>query len=224
MNDENRPNQLSMEQIKESARKLVRAGQDVRAQLHELTVRALTQRQLAEQEIKQVLGAITEGVSLGTTERAEEVRAAMGDALNGIDDALTNAAEAMQLALGEASSHAKDFAEQDLKQGLEELKKLEQMFLETVSRVSESASGLVKQEFSALTEHARRTGTSTGGRVKAVTEDLTNRLRATAQVAGDAGKRAAHEVGARVATMASSKLADIAAKLRQKAEALKQNK
>jgi hypothetical protein len=213
-------NRLFLDQIKDSARKLVHAGQDVRNQLHELTVKALTRGRLAEQEIREVLEAVTEGVSLGATQRAEELRAAMGDALGGIDDALANAAEAMRQALSEAGSHTRDFAEGDLKQGLDELKRLEQMFLETLSYVAEGASGLVRQEFTALTGQARQTGTGTGERVKAVTRELAGRLRATAHEAGDA----AIQISARAAMVASGKLADIATRIQRKADALKQDK
>jgi hypothetical protein len=212
---------FSVDEIRSSAQELLRSGQDVRARLHDLTVRALTRRDLAEKEIREVLGAITEGVSLGAAQRTDEVRAAISDAMGGMDDALGHAAEAMQLALGEVSSHAQDFAEHDLKQSLDELRKLEAMFLETVSRVAQNASGMVKQEMTAMAEHASRTGTGTGERVKAVAEELGNRLRSTAQGAGDAGKRAAREVGSRVALLASRKLADIAAKIEEKAQALR---
>lgn len=215
-------NEFSPEDIKEKARELLRSGEQVREQLQELTVKSLTQRQLAEQEIREVLGAITEGISLGAAERAEEVRMALGNALQGMDDALKHAAEAMQLALGEASAHAQDFAEQDFKQGLSELNKLEGMFLETVSRVAQDASGLVRQEMIALAEHARRTGTGTGERVSVVVEDLGNRLRATAQQAGDASKYAAREISSRAASLASHKLSEIATRLSEKAEQLKQ--
>jgi hypothetical protein len=213
---------FSVDEVKNAARELVRVGKDVREKLHELTVRALTQRQLAEQEIREVLDAITEGVSLGAAERTEEVRAALGDALTGMDDALSHAAEAMQLALGEASSHAQDFAEQDIKQSISELKQLEEMLLDTVTRVSKGASGLVQQEMTALVEHARRTGTGTGERVKLVAEDVGNRLRATAQQASQAGLLAAREISSRVALLASRKLAEAAQRLEQKAQSLKQ--
>jgi hypothetical protein len=215
---------FSMEEIRSSAQELLHSGQDVRARLHDLTVRALTRRDLAEKEIREVLGAITEGVSLGAAQRAEEVRASISDAMGGMDDALEHAAEAMHLALGEVSSHTQDFAEHDLKQSLDELRRLEAMFLETVSRVAQEAHGLVNQEMTAMAEHARRTGTGTGERVKAVAEELANRLRSTAQEAGDAGKRAAREVGSRVALLASRKLADIAAKIEEKALAIKSEK
>lgn len=218
MNDEQR---FSLEEIKEKARGLLRSGENIREKLHDLTVEALTQRQLAEQEIREVLGAITEGISRGATERTEEVRAALGSALGGMDDALEHAAEAMQLALGEVSSHAQEFAEQDLRQSLGDLKKLEDMFLETVSHVAQEATGLVRQEMTALAEHARRTGTGTGERVREVAEEFGSRLRATAQQASDAGLHAAREIGSRVALLASRKLAGIAEKIEQKAQALK---
>jgi hypothetical protein len=213
---------FSVDEIKSAAQQLVRAGQDVRAKLQELTVKALTQRQLAEKEIKEVLAAIAEGVSLGAAERADEVRLALGDALNGMDDAIGHAAEAMQLAWGEVHSQAKDFAEQDLNQGINELKNLEKIFLETVGRVGQGASGLVKQEMLLLTEHARHSGTGTGERVRAVAEELGNRLRATVRQAGDAGNNAAREISVRVATLASRKLTEIAVRIADKAELLKQ--
>jgi hypothetical protein len=219
MNDDT---EFSLDVIKDKARNLLRSGESVRDKLHELTVEALTQRQLAEQEIREVLGAITEGVSLGAAERAEEVRSALGSALRGVDDALGHAAEAMQLALDEVSDQAQDFAEQDLRKGLGDLKKLEDMFLETVSHVAQEATGLVRQEMTALAEHARRTGTGTGERVKEVAEDFGNRLRATAQQASDAGIHAAREIGSRVALLASRKLVEVAEKIEQKAQALKE--
>lgn len=218
MNDKT---EFSLEEIKATARGLVSAGRDVRKKLDELTVQALTQRDLAEQQVREVLAAITEGVSQGAAERADEMRAALTDALHGMDDALEHAAEAMHLALGEANSRAQDFAQQDVKQGLSELKNLEELFLETVGHVAQGANALVRQEMTALVEHARRTGTGTGERVRTVVEDLGNHLRATAQEAGDASKRAALEISSRVASLASRKLSEIAARIAEKAEQLK---
>lgn len=212
---------FSLDEIKTAAQRLVSAGQDVRKQLDALTVRALTQRDLAEKEVREVLAAIAEGVSLGASSRADEVREALADALRGMDDALVHAAEAMHLALGEAVSQAQEFAEQDLKQGMSELKNLEALFLETVEHVAEGASQLVRQEMNALVAHARNTGTGTGERIGTVTEELGNRLRSVAHEASGAGKRAAREVGARVAALASRKLSEAAERLARKADDLK---
>lgn len=215
-------NSFSLEEIKATARRLVSAGEDVRKKLDALTVQALAQRDLAELHVREVLAAITEGVSLGAAERADEMRAALTDALHGMDDALQHAAEAMHLALGEANSRAQEFAQQDVKQGLSELKNMEEMFLDTVSDVALSANDLVRQEMTALVEHARRSGTGTGERVRTVTQDMGNRLRATAHEAGDAGKRAVLEISSRVASLASRKLSEIADRIAKKAEELKQ--
>lgn len=213
---------MTLEEIKAAAGRLVQAGGEVREKLRALTVQALTQRDLAEREIREVLGAITEGVSLGASQRADEVKAALTDALHGVDDALSHAAEAMQLAIDEVASDAREFGSNDLQQGLDDLKKLEATFLEIVGRVAESASGLVKQEMAAIAEHGKRIGTDTGARVKAVSDDLGNRVRAAAHEAADAGKQAARVIGARVAGMASRKLGEIAVRLNEKAEQLKQ--
>lgn len=213
---------LTLEEIREAARRLVQSGETVRAQLQELTVRALTQRDLAEREIRDVLHAITEGVSLGAEQRAAEVRAALADALHGMDDALGHAAEAMQLALREVAADARKFGDGDLQQGLNDLRKLEEMLLDTMSQVATGAGDLVKQEMTAIVEHSRRIGTDTGSRVRAVSEDLGNRVRSAVHDAASAGKSAAREVSARLAAISSRKLAEISSRLAAKAESLKQ--
>ena len=213
---------LTLEEIKAAASRLVQAGGEVREKLRELTMQALTQGELAEREIREVLNAITEGVSLGAALRTDQVKSALTDALHGMDDALSQAAEAMQLAIKEVASDAREFGERDLQQGLHDLKKLEATFLEVIGRVAERANGLVKQEMTAIAEHSRRIGTDTGERVKAVAEDLGNCVRSAAHDAAVVGKSAAREVGARVASMASRKLGEIAARLSEKAEQLKQ--
>jgi hypothetical protein len=55
-----------------------------------------------------------------------------------------------------------------------------------------------------------------------VAEDLGARVRSAAHDAADAGKQAAREVGARVASMASRKLGEMAVRIGEKAEQLKQ--
>lgn len=212
---------LTLDEMRSAAEKLVQAGGEVREKLRELTLRALTQGELAENEIRAVLGAIAEGVGQGAGQRVDAVKDALGDALQGMDDALSHAAEAMQLAISEVASDLKAFREQDLQQGLTDLKGLESVFLEVVGRVADSAGGVVKQEMNAVVEHGRRIGTDTGGRVKAVAEDLGQRIRHAAHDAAEAGKGAAKEAVARVAVKAGQKLGDIAARLAEKAEQLK---
>ncbi len=215
---------LTMDELRTTAGKLVQTGVEVREKVRELTLRALTQGELAESEIREVLGAIVEGVSQGAGQRADAVKGALGDALQGMDDALLHAAEAMQLAISEVVSDVKTFHEQDLQQGLKDLKGLESAFLEIVGRVAESAGGLVRQEMNAVAEHGRRIGTDTGGRVRAVADDLGQRIRLAAQEAAGASKDAVREVAARVAAKASKKLGEIAARMAEKAEQLKQGK
>lgn len=214
---------LSLEELKNAASRLVAAGESVREKLNDLTVEALARRDLAEQEIREVLTAITEGVSLGAAQRTEQVKIALTDALQGVDDALGHAAEAMQLTIGEVSSDLKAFNETELQQGLQELKRLEGLFIETVSKVASGASGLVQQEMAAIAEHGRRIGTDTGERVRKVTDDLTQRIRDAAQGAASSGKKAALEVSARVAERAGYKLGELAARLTEKAREMRKD-
>lgn len=213
---------LTLDEIRETAARLVRGGVEVREKLRALTLQALTQGELAEREIRGVLDAITEGVSVGAGQRVDEVKGALGDALHGMDDAMLHAAEAMHLAISEVASDVQAYASQDLQQGLTDLKKLEELFLETVTRVAEGAGDLVKQEMRSIAEHGKNIGTDTGGRVKTVAEGLAQKVRGVARDAAGAGKDAAREVSARVAVMASKKLGEVATRLAEKAEQLKQ--
>lgn len=213
---------LSLEDVKAAASRLIESGEEIRQKLGDLTVRALAERDLAEQQISDVLSAITEGVSLGAAKRTDQVKTALTDALHGVDDALSHAAEAMQLTLGEVAGDIKTFSEEEVQQGLGELKRLEGVFVDTVSRVANSASGLVQQEMTAIAEHGRRMGTDTGERVRQVADDLSHRVRIAAQEATESGKQAALEVSARVAEKAGYKLGEIAAKLTEKARSLRQ--
>jgi hypothetical protein len=212
---------LSLEEIKAAASQLVEAGADVRQKLSELTVRALAERDLAEQQIRDVLSAITEGVSIGAAQRTDQVKTALTDALHGVDDALSHAAEAMQLTIGEVSGDIKAFNETEVQQGLSELKRLEAVFLETVSRVASNANGLVQQEMTAIVEHGRRIGTDTGARVRKVADDLGNRVRTAAHDAAANGKQAALIISSRITEKAGLKLGEVAAKLTEKAREMR---
>lgn len=214
---------LSLAEIKSAASKLVEAGDDVREKLNDLTVRALAERDLAEQQIREVLSAITEGVSLGAGKRTDQVKMALTDALHGIDDALSHAAKAMQLTIGEVTGDLQTFNEMEVQQGLSELKRLEHLFIETVSNVASGANGLVQQEMTSIAEHGRRIGTDTGERVRQIVDDLGNRVRSATHAATANGKQAALDITSRIAEKAGYKLGEIAMHLTEKAREIRKH-
>lgn len=220
---ESNPNMLSTEEIKQAASASVEEGVDIRAKVRDLTLRALKTRKLSIEDIRPVINAVTEGISVGAAKHAGEVKSALSEGLAGMDEALTKAAEATRLALEQLTSHAKDFSESELDWALVNLKRLEEEFLDTVSTVADSAAGKIKQELKDLVVHARRAGTDTGAKVTETVNALGNKVSATLKEGQSASKDAAREMSARLAALAGGILSGMADALHEQAEKLKKN-
>lgn len=209
---------LSTQEITTAASTSVQQDGDIRARVRDLTLRGLQHRRLEMAEVREVVQAVAEGVSLGLEHRAGEVRQALTEALSGLDDALAKTAQATHLALQELLSQGKDFTEQDLKRALEDLKITEQAFLDTLGQVADAAGSKIKQELKDAVEHVRRSGTDTGASVKTTLNELGNRLSSTLQAGKSTGQEAAQTVSSRLAALASGILAGMAEALREKSE------
>lgn len=215
---ENTSPKLSTEEIKSAAVESVQQETDIRAKVRDLTLRAIQSRRLDAAGVKEVVRAVTEGISIGAEKRGGEIRMALSEAISGLDEALQKSAQATRLALQQLTSQSKDFTDHDLKQALDNLKKMEEDFLSTVSQVADGAGAKVKQELKDLAEHARRAGTDTGASIAATVNELGNRLSATLAGGKAAGQEAAHAFTARIAALASGILAGMADALHEKSE------
>lgn len=209
---------LTPQEVSHAASISMQQDGDIRTRVRDLTLRALQNRQLEAAEIRAVVRAVGEGVSLGAEHRVGEVKQALSAALSGLDDALVKAAQATQLALRELISQGKDFTDQDLKQALEDLKITEQAFLDTLAEVADSAGSKARQEFKDAVEHARRSGTEMGASVRTILTELGGRLSATLQAGKSSGQEASRTVSVRLAAIASGILGGMAETLREKSE------
>jgi len=207
--------EISDEAIKSSASETVDRGLDVREQVRDLTLRALTNRGLYPEEVRQVIRAATEGIALGAGKRGGDARAAVADALKGLDEAIMKAAEAGRLALEELTSRSRDFSETELKQALANMKRIEEDFLSTVAQVGESAKPVVKGQFRDVLSHMRRSGTDTGVKVASTMNEFTQRMARTYIDTQIAGLEAAKEMSTRWAEVTSGFLAGLSEALRQ---------
>ncbi len=221
--NENDPNRLSPEEIREAVSVSVEEGVDIREKVRNLTLQALKTRKLSAEEIKPVINAVTAGISLGASRHAGEVKSALSEGLAGLDEALTKAAEATRLALQQLTSQARDFSESDLSWALVNLKRMEEEFLEGVGEAAETATGRIKLEMKDLVSHARRTGTDTGHKVAETMSALGTKVSATFQESKATGKETAREMSVRLASLTSGILAGMADALHEKAEKLKKS-
>lgn len=209
---------LSLTGIKAEASKSVQQDSEVRPKVRDLTLHGLSRYGLEPERIKEVVKAVMEGISEGLDKRAGEIAPALSEAIAGLDEALKKSAQATQLALEELTSHGKEFADQDLKLALDNLKKTEHEFLSIMGQVTNAAGGKVKQAMKELAGHVQRAGTDTGRMVSATLGQFSNRVGATLQDATAAGTKAARNTAEVLARRTSEILAGWSEALREKSE------
>lgn len=210
------PQELSDERLRESAGESVRKGNDIRARVHDLTLLALRSRRFDRREIREVVRAISEGITLGADQSRTDMRQSLSEAFRGLDEALRKSSEAGQSALRQLVAAGRGFSDQELKQALANIRKLEDDFLSTVGQVAEAANERVRPELREILEGARRTGTETGKQVAGIMTEFAQRFSAASIDVTLSGLEAASEFGARFAQVASGVLAGIADALRER--------
>ena len=111
--------------------------------VRDLTLKALQQRELTLEQIGKVLRSITEGATLGGQARDED-RQALSDTIAGMDDALLKAVHASNVALHRLTAKDTGYEDSNLKQALDELEKLDDEYLQSIAKATDSASEKIK--------------------------------------------------------------------------------
>jgi hypothetical protein len=184
-----------MGDIGERAQEIASEAKDVRTRVRELVSRAAgdgrkTLRELGE-DAREILRGATEGVGEVAREHRGEV---LGEVIDGVSDGLTSAANATRLALEEAEGRGEQFAEEDLRRTMDDLRSLETMFVDTVRNLSTSARDSAWGEVKDAASHARRAGESMRPSIQSALEAATRhpvRLAGEAATAGAAVTRRA---------------------------------
>ncbi len=209
------PQPPSEERIRDAASETIAQGVDIRERVHDLTLAALKDRRFDRRGIQDVIRAVTQGVAIGADRDRVDIRQTMSEALAGLDKALRTSAEAGQVALRELASTGRDFSDNDLKQALANLRKLEEDFFSTVGQVADAASERARPELREALAAARRSGTETGRQVASVMSEFAHRFSVASLDATVAGLEMASTFGARFAELASGVLSGLADVLRE---------
>ncbi len=141
--------------LKSLASQSIKQGSDVRAAVRNLTLKALQQRELTLDQIGKVLRSVTEGVTLGVSNRELKVEKTLSDTVAGMDDALLKAVEASNVALHRLTGEGYDFEDSNLKRALDELEKLEDQFLQSIAQATDSASEKIKAPWARVLAQTR---------------------------------------------------------------------
>jgi Zn-dependent M16 (insulinase) family peptidase len=185
----------------------MKAGEDVTRRMRDLTLDALRNRSFDRERIREVVRAVTEGMAAAAPASGGTLRQAMGQAFRGVDEALTKSVEAGESALRQMVATGRGVADNEVKQALAGLKKIEEDFVETVSKVAASANERARPELRALVERATHAGTETGKQTAKLMAEFTF-----------SGIELAGQFSVRFAQMASGVLAGMADALEKSAE------
>ena len=189
----------STDSIRQAAIDAMKAGEDVTRRMRDVTLDALKNRRFDREGIRDVVRAVTEGMAAAAPASGGTMRQVLGQAFRGMDEALTKSVEAGEAALRQMVSTGRGVADNEVKQALAGLKKIEEDFVDTVSKVAASANERVRPELRELVERATRVGTETGKQTAKLMAEFTF-----------AGMELAGQFSVRFAQMASGVLAGMA--------------
>ncbi|MGH8726939.1 MAG: DUF6781 family protein [Burkholderiales bacterium] len=203
------------ELLKNLASQSVKQGENLRTAVREMTLRALTSRELSLTQIKQVVSSITQGINLGAAESKMDPQKAVADALAGMDEAVLKAAQASRVAL-EHFGAGKDFEQSQLKQALDDLEHMEDEFLSAVKKASNGATDQLRSQWAKALKDAKMSGTNTGEQVTEAMEAFGKRMQASMREQRAASFKMAHMMGQNFATLASGVLIGLSEAYEQK--------
>jgi len=198
----------STDSIRKAAADAIKSGGDVARRVQEVTLEALRNRRFDREGIRDVVRAVSEGMAAAAPASGGTVRQVMGQAFRGMDEALTKSVEAGEKALRQLVSTGRGMADHEVKDALAGLKKIEQDFIETVSKVASSANERVRPELRELVERATNLGTETGKQTAKMMAEFTF-----------TGIELAGQFSVRFAQMASGVLAGMADAMEKSAAA-----
>jgi hypothetical protein len=197
---------MADDSLKKAAADAIKAGEDVTRRVRDLTLEALRNRRFDREGIRDVVRSITEGMAAAAPASAGTARKALGDAFRGMDEALTKSVEAGEAALRQLVATGRGISDNEVKQALAGMKKIEEDFVATVSQVAGSANERVRPELEELARRATRAGTETGRQAAHLMKEFTF-----------TGMELAGEFSVRFAQMASGVLAGMADALEKSA-------
>ncbi len=197
------------------------AEPDLRERVRDLTARALHDRRMALNEVRDIVGAITSGIGSGLSARGGEMKDGLRQAVSGLDEAVGSAAQVASLTLREAVSKGKAYKDNELKDSLEQLRDLESQLIDTVRQTARQTGGKLKEEFDALGEHMRVSGTRTGEQVQDALRQMASGIKTSSQ-AGRAGLSESADVAVdRLSKVASGVLAALSDSLKRQSDRLR---
>ena len=189
--------------------------QPIRERVKELTRQVLQQGRVDPEAVRDVVSTVLGRTPGSTFASGAKAREFFADAVKQLDDALVKSASAAHGALQQLASRGQDFTDNDLKEALVSLRKLEEDYVAVANRLAEAMSANLRHEMTELAAHAQNLGVEASVRVASMMGEFANSMGA------GSGPATVRGASARMAMLASGVLAGIADALRDQSEAKK---
>ena len=189
--------------------------QPIRERVKELTSQVLQQGRVDPEAVRDVVSTVLGRTPGSTFVSGAKARELFADAVRQLDDALVKSASATHGALQQLASRGQDFTDNDLKEALVSLRKLEEDYVAVANRLAEAMSANLRREMTELAAHAQNLGVEASVRVASMMGEFASSMGAGSGLATVRG------ASARMAMLASGVLAGIADALRDHTEAKK---
>ncbi len=189
---------------------------DLQEKIKQITLKALTERQLDKENIKSVVEQVISGVNEGFTGSGERLKPAMEASLRGIDDALAKSAIAAKLAAEEVLSKTEKFAQQDVKQVCDDLNTIEGLLFDSINQVATRSSDLASNTLHELSEHFKKSGTEVGKTSLEAIQSLTSAIEASGKQGLNEVSHSSKDLASKMAQVASGILAGMSEAIKPK--------
>jgi hypothetical protein len=186
--------------------------QAIRQRVKELTSQALKQGRIDPETVRDVVRAVIGRPAAGAAATGAEAREHFADVVKALDEALVKSASAAHSALEQIAARGKDFTDNDLKEALVSLRKLEEDYIAAANCLVAAISGDLRREMSALVAHAQNVGVEASARLATSIGNITG------GVATAPGLAAMRGATVRMALLASGMLAGVADALHDQTE------
>jgi hypothetical protein len=193
-----------------------REDEAIRQRVKGLTSQVLQQGRVDPEAVRDIARAMMGGAPAATG--GGEARALFVEAVHAFDAALVKSAGATHEALQQLAARGANFSDNDLKEALATLRKLEQDLLAAAKAIAEAMGGNLRREMTELATHAQNVGVEASARVAGMMGDIAGGVSGIGNAPGLAQIRGA---GARMALLASGVLAGVADALRDQSAEMK---
>ena len=187
--------------------------QPIRERVKELTSQVLQQGRVDPEAVREVASAVLDLTPGSTAVTGAKAREFFAEGVRQLDDALVKSAGATHDALQQLASRGQDFTDNDLKEALVSLRKLEEDYVAASNRLAEALNANLRREMIEIAAHAQNLGVEASVRAASMMGEFASNVSASSGLATVRG------ASANMVMLASGVLAGIADALRANAEA-----